>query len=376
MNLISNLIINIYSILLLIIIYIHASKNNEDVFLQHKLYIMMLQITILMLILDVFSRFDGNPGTFYSGLNHWGNFLIYLLSPIIPSLWLMYAHYQVYHEEDQTKRLINPLLFIIASNAILTVLSQIFGWFYSIDSENIYHRGPFFWIPASLTIALILTAFVLIVLNRKSIEKKHYFSLVFFAVPPFTCIIMQLFFYGISLMLNGLALSFLIVFFTIQNKRMDTDYLTGAYNRKSLETYIKKKINASSGNNTFSAILIDLNDFKAINDTFGHDMGDEALEASVMLLKSCLRSDDFIARYGGDEFYIVLDVSNYDDLEETVGRINSCLEKFNDNTPKPFSLGFSMGYAVYDYHSHLKADEFQKQIDILMYENKRANKTV
>ena len=288
----------------------------------------------------------------------------------------MYAHFQVFHEENLTKRLLIPLITLFAANSMITVLSLWFRWYYYIDSENIYHRGQYFWIPVSITIGLILSAFLLIIINRSKIEKKHYLSLVFFAVPPFACIILQLLFYEIPFMLNGLSLSLLIVFFTIQNRRMDTDYLTGAYNRKSLEAYMRKKIGASTENRTFSAILLDLNDFKEINDNFGHDTGDEALETSVRLLKTCIRHNDFIARFGGDEFYIILDISDQVELEETVFRINRCLEKHNKNTTGPYTLGFSMGYAVYDCRSKMKIEEFQKKIDIMMYENKRANKTV
>lgn len=336
----------------------------------------MLQVTILMLVVDIFSRFDGNSGTVYSVVNYFSNFLIYLLSPILPSLWLLYALCQVLHKEKKMRRWAYLLLAINAINAVMLVLSQFFGWLYYIDSDNIYHRGPLFYLPASITIALVLAAFVLIVANRKNIEKKYYFSLIFFPVPPFVCVFLQIAFYGMSLMLNSVALSLLIVFFNIQNRSMNTDYLTGVYNRKKLESYMKEKVSTSTDNKTFSAILLDLNNFKTINDTFGHDMGDYALETSVKLLKSCLRSIDFIARFGGDEFYIILDVSNSDDLEATVCRINGCIEKYNERGAMPFKLGFSMGYAVYDYQSCMKVEEFQKQIDILMYENKRANKEI
>ena len=334
----------------------------------------MLQVAVVMLVLDTFSRFDGNPDTVYSQLNYFGNFFVFLFSPVVPSLWLLYAHCEVYHDESRMKRLMKPLLAVLALNAVMTVLSLHFKWFYYIDDDNIYHRGPLFLVPAFLTVGLILAAFILILVNRKSVEKKHYLSLVLFAVPPFISVVIQIISYGMSLMLNALTISLLIVFITIQNRRMDTDYLTGAYNRKRLEAYLKYRISISSGNNTFSAILIDLDNFKNINDTFGHDIGDQALEASVSLLKSCLRSNDFIARYGGDEFYIILDVSNKDVLERTVQRINSCLEKHNENPANLYQLGFSMGYAVYDVDSHLKAEEFQKQIDMMMYENKRTDK--
>ena len=336
----------------------------------------MLQITILLLIFDTFSRFDGKPDTIFSLLNQGGNFIVFALSPVLPCLWMLYSHYEIFRDETRTKRLMTPLALLGAINIVGTILSLFFNWFYFIDEENIYHRGPYFWASAALTFSLIFATFLMIVFHRNKIEKKHYFSLVFFAVPPFLCINLQLIVYGLSLILNGLTLSLLIVFITIQNRKMDTDYLTEVYNRKKLESYLKYKISSSTEQKTFSAILIDLNNFKAINDTYGHDMGDNALETSVALLRSCLRSDDFIARYGGDEFYIILNISDYADLEQMVARIHCSLETYNANPSKSYSLGFSMGYAVYDFHSQMKADEFQKQVDLLMYEDKRSNKSI
>ena len=374
MSFIGNTIINVYSVLILVIIYIHALRHTEMVFLQHKLYMMILQVTIFMLVVDIFSRFDGNPGTIYSVINHIGNFLIYMFNPIIPSLWFLYAYNQVFQEERKMMQRLYPLIIINVINIVVLALSQFYGWFYFIDADNIYHRGPLFWFPVSITVALMLAAFVLIVANRKKIEDKYYFSLVFFAIPPFICVILQIIFYGLSLMLNSVVLSLLIVYFNIQNGNLYIDYITGVNNRKKLDKYMKEKISTSTGNRTFSAILIDMDNFKSINDTFGHDMGDDALETSAMLLKSCLRSNDFIARFGGDEFCIILDLSNKDDLEATVCRINSSAEKYNEHSTRPYKLGFSMGYAMYDYHSHMNVEEFEKQIDLLMYENKRANK--
>ncbi|MBB6631459.1 GGDEF domain-containing protein [Clostridium algidicarnis] len=258
----------------------------------------------------------------------------------------------------------------------MVVLTQFFGWFYYIDSNNIYHRGPLFLLSASITVALIALAFVLITVNQKNIEKKYYFSLVFFAVPPLICIILQVVFYGISLMLNSVVLSLLIVFLNIQNQSMHIDYLTGINNRKRLEAYLKQKVSTSNENKTFSAIMMDLDDFKSINDTFGHDVGDDALKLTAKLLKNCTRSKDFIARFGGDEFCIVLDISNKNELDCVIRRINDCTKKYNESSGKPYKISFSMGYAVYDYNSRMSVEEFQKQIDILMYENKQINKEI
>ncbi len=374
MSLSSNVTINLYSIAVLVIIFIQNMKSTEKNLLPQKYFIRILLVTALMLVMDILSRFDGRPGTLHAAANQVGNFLIFLLSPVLPSLWLLFIHSKVDDGTRKFRRWLWLLPVLNAVNAVMLVLSQFFGWFYTIGTDNIYSRGPLYWLPVSVSFILAAAAFALVFANRKKIDKKHFTSLLLFPVPPLVCILLQIAYYGTSLILNGATLSILIIFVTLQNERMNTDYLTGAYNRKGLESYIRQKINASSENKTFSAILLDLDDFKSINDSFGHNIGDHVLETSTRLLKSCLRSDDFIARYGGDEFYIILNVFQLDELEAVACRIRNCLKDYNARSNEPYKIGFSMGYAVYDFHSHLNAEEFHKQIDGLMYENKRAGK--
>jgi diguanylate cyclase (GGDEF)-like protein len=373
-NLTGNIVINVFSLLILTVIFFHSIRHSETDSLQNRLFIMLLQVAALLLVLDVFGRFDGNPGTFYSVLNYWGNLLSFLTSMIMPSLWLLYVHTQVVHNEKRTLQLSYYLIALNVLNITFILLTFSTGWFYYIDQDNIYHRGPLYWIPVAIMIFMILSSIIFVVINRKQIETKYYFSLVFFSIPPFACIFLQLTFYGISLMLNSVVLSLLIVYFNIQNRYMYTDYLTGVSNRKKLEIHMGEKIAASTQSTSFSAILIDMDYFKSINDNFGHDMGDDALVTFVHLLKTCLRSNDFIARFGGDEFYIIMDISDQDILESTVLRIQDSVRKYNESRSKPYKLEFSVGYAVYDFNSNMKMDEFQKQIDMLMYVNKRLTK--
>lgn len=75
-----------------------------------KLYFSMVMVTILLLVLDIFSRFDGNPETIYTLFNYSGNFLVFLLSPLLPSLWLLYVHLQLFDDEKKTKKKILPLI--------------------------------------------------------------------------------------------------------------------------------------------------------------------------------------------------------------------------------------------------------------------------
>lgn len=374
MNLANNIIINVYSIGIVIIIFIFSLRENGEENLQNKLYKGILMTTILMLAVDILSRFDGRPDTVYPLINQLGNFTIFLLSPVISSLWLLYVHDQIYQNEEKTKRLMYPILAVNGANIMLLFITQVTGWYYLIDAGNIYRRGPLFWIAGLFTCGLVFVASVLTVLNRGKINKKQVFSLLFFAVPPCVCTVLQIIFYGLSIILNGIVFSLLIVSLNIQNYNMYTDYLTGVYNRKKLEVYLKQRIGSSTQFKTFSAIMVDLDNFKNINDTYGHDMGDNALQICTKLLSGCLRSNDFVARFGGDEFFIILNISDSGKLEEVVARIRNCINNYNKTGDRPYELSFSMGYAVYDYNSGLNTEEFQKQIDKLMYENKQLYK--
>lgn len=169
-------------------------------------------------------------------------------------------------------------------------------------------------------------------------------------------------------------LSLLIIYLYIQDQGLTIDYLTGAYNRLHLDNYLNYKIRVSTENKTFSAIIMDLNNFKQINDTYGHVAGDEALKETVKILKGCVNQNDFIARFGGDEFFILLDNDDYKELEYTVKRIKNAVKDYNDNTTLPYKLSFCMGYDVYNINLKADADQFLKHIDFLMYKNKTTYK--
>lgn len=173
-----------------------------------------------------------------------------------------------------------------------------------------------------------------------------------------------------------MAVSLLIIYLRIQDRGLKTDYLTEAFNRRQLDNYIKYKIKRCTKDKTFSAIIIDIDDFKQINDTFGHVVGDEVLIQVVKLLKNSLRHNDFIARYGGDEFCVVTDIYTQDKLQSIVERIKNDVCAFNQQCKKQYKINMSMGYDVYNYESRMNADDYLVHIDKLMYLQKKASKDV
>jgi len=366
----NDLIINLYSIIILFIIFLNCSKNDNKGLLQNRVYLLMIKVTMILLVFDILSRFDGLENSIYPVLNQLGNFFTFGLSLVLPSLFLIYVHCQIFTKKEKTRGLFLPLIILNLVNLFFAVLSEFFGIYYYIDQYNIYHRGFLFFLPVLLTAALLLITVAFIVANHEIFDRKYFYSLLFFTIPPIIGIILQLIFYGISLMLNCVVISLVIVFFSIQNQSISTDYLTGINNRKSLEDYLERKINSITPSRTFSSIIIDLDGFKKINDNFGHNEGDKALQIAAKLLSDCLRSNDFIARFGGDEFFIVLDTSKTKDLEYIVNRIKKHVVSYNATSEKKYKILFSMGYAVYDYNQKMNAEEFQKYVDLLMYEDK------
>jgi len=371
MTLLDNMTINGFSIIILVFIIVYYHINADRGTSTNKLFMIMLQFTVLMLVVDSMGRFDGSPATYHYFVNHLGNFLLFLFSPVIPSLWLIYVHCYIFPAKRISRFISTSLIIVNVTNVVMTIGTQFNGWFYTIDPVNHYSRGPLYPVSPAMTIFLLLAATGYIFFYRSRIERSHYIPFLLFPATPFAGLILQCLIYGYPFTLMGMVCSVLMITFFAQSIETNVDYLSGAYNRKRLESYLRKKITSSGRNHTFSAIMADVNGLKQINDTFGHTIGDEALVTISSLIRSLLRSNDFVARYGGDEFCIVLDTANEEMLKTVVDKINRQLANYNEMSLKPYQLGLSMGYAVYDPDSNMSAKEFYNTIDAMMYEDKK-----
>ena len=127
------------------------------------------------------------------------------------------------------------------------------------------------------------------------------------------------------------------------------DPLTKLPNRLKLEAQLEYVVNNSKRNNLqFAILFLDLDDFKIINDTLGHSSGDEVLVSFAKKFKEIIRTNDMIARVGGDEFIVVLsDISSYLFIERVCTKILTLVNKpFNINNTN-FNIGVSIGVAIY-----------------------------
>lgn len=158
------------------------------------------------------------------------------------------------------------------------------------------------------------------------------------------------------------------------------DQLTGLPNRLLLQDRLKQVMAASSRSGMFCALLfMDMDNFKNLNDTLGHDKGDAVLKQIGQRLTLCVREGDTVARLGGDEFVIVLAGLNADKAEAAKG-IKTVARKMNAALNQPYQIGgvlhsstVSMGVALFK-GDLINSDDLMKQADLAMYKSKEAGR--
>jgi diguanylate cyclase len=151
-----------------------------------------------------------------------------------------------------------------------------------------------------------------------------------------------------------------------------TDSLSGLSNRNSLDEYLERLILTSKRvKKEFAFLYLDIDHFKSINDSLGHNIGDELLQSISILFKNILRPSDFIARIGGDEFVIIIqDYDSYLDLSNIIDRIQKELSKSWTIKTNPINISCSIGISFYPKDGESQID-LMKNADIAMYEAKK-----
>ncbi|AOR24899.1 diguanylate cyclase [Clostridium taeniosporum] len=167
-----------------------------------------------------------------------------------------------------------------------------------------------------------------------------------------------------------------IIFLLDQYNLMITstlDKLTGAYNRKYLEKVFDNLINDSySKEKEFSLIIFDIDDFKGVNDRYGHQTGDEVLIKLTEEVKNSLCKDEIFVRYGGEEFIILLPEKNQKEAYMLAERIRNRIEKAKILGNKR-TVTISLGISVYMKHSS-NSEELIKMADQALYTSKAQGK--
>lgn len=149
-----------------------------------------------------------------------------------------------------------------------------------------------------------------------------------------------------------------------------TDELTNLTNRRGLLQLAEQQVRFCSRHfMPLVLVYFDIDKFKAINDQFGHDLGDQALVAFAKNLFSSFRSSDILSRIGGDEFVVLLSQVSEADVEEILSRFRRLL---NSSHNLPFEIEFSYGVVQLDQNKHFNLRDLINSADRLMYLDKNS----
>jgi diguanylate cyclase (GGDEF)-like protein len=179
---------------------------------------------------------------------------------------------------------------------------------------------------------------------------------------------------------TGLAVTLRDISETKENEQLlltmaNTDALTGLPNRYWLINFLPTALRNAKNKNTILAILfIDLDNFKNVNDTLGHAMGDKLLRQAAGRLKSVLRSEDHVIRLGGDEFTVLLNsVANHEEVVHVASRITESFREAFVILGREMRIGTSLGISMFPKDGE-EPDSLIQKADIAMYAAKDEGK--
>jgi diguanylate cyclase (GGDEF)-like protein/PAS domain S-box-containing protein len=155
-----------------------------------------------------------------------------------------------------------------------------------------------------------------------------------------------------------------------------TDELTGLYNRRGFFTLAEQQYQlANRSKRKMSLLYMDIDNMKAINDRFGHKVGDEALVDTANILKKTFRKSDILCRIGGDEFAVLLTEHDRTDIETIIiENIGKKILHYNEQNHQHYQLSLSIGMAHFNPEYPCTIDDLIIKADAAMYENKRYHK--
>lgn len=357
-----------FLVLFLLLYRIRIAQTNQ---FDEKVYNFMLIVTFIATINETLSFIiDARPGFIFHILQYISNTISSASSGIIGYCWCLFVEYHIHRNFERIKKKSRILAIPLIIATILIIINLLgTGIIFDISKENVYTRGP-------MNFILYIFVFVYYIESIYTVHKAKYdsilvefFPIYYFIIPCMIGTMIQGFFFGVSTIWLCVAIAFIIVYIEIQISISFIDDLSGLYNRKYMNHYLNKLQNDKPKH--VYGFLMDINDFKAINDTYGHLKGDYALIQFGKILQHSIDKDSVAIRMGGDEFVIFAKLKSDEEALALKKQIKYNIRQFNLKSKEPFHLSFSIGIAKYNGKN---IDAFLSAMDDSMYEAKNMHR--
>ena len=369
--------VSVVGVALLALILSNQSKSVGSSSLQRQ-FNRMIYSTIAILIIDAACWVI--DGTTFSGartLNFAIETLYYFFNIFMPFLWAVYSETAVNPDARLVRKRVSLLAAPILVYIVLLALNVENGLIFFIDAKNVYHRGRGLIITFLLAYGYLLYACLRALWKASKFswrgEGKQYLAMAYFLVPPTIGGIIQTLFFGMNCIWIGTVIGIMLVYIDSLNRQISTEPLTGLNNRRELLKFLARETREFGRSSVLALIMMDIDHFKEVNDTYGHFRGDEVLIFVADILKqSCKNTPAFLARIGGDEFCIVYPTDSVEAVEWLIAKIGNNVSSWNSSHIEQIPLSLSVGYSVWNAEEGDTTGALYKRADQSMYEVKRA----
>lgn len=298
------------------------------------------------------------------------NVTLYFLSTALAFSWVCFVDYKLFGDHKRLRHRY-PLLAIPGGIICLMAAANLFyPVFFEVNQANVYVRTPWFVLPYLVTYFYLTYGAVLACRYRKRVDKYLFMPVMVFLIPLYVGSIVQLLCYGLALIWPTTALGLIFLYINLQNGETFLDPLTNLYNRNFLLYYMERITKRGKRGPHTTGIMLDINRFKHINDTYGHGQGDAVLQAVGNILLQAAGDDAVVIRYGGDEFVILLENATAERVQRINDGIQEALRAYNASGSAPLPVTLSAGTAEFD---HTDMFSFFQEMDRRMYDEKRTS---
>ena len=364
--------LNFFTSFLLVLLLIFQNKSAR--LQKGRKYSAILKCTLVLLLSESIGRIGETYPNDFLIFAQIGYFIIFLLDPVD----ILFAVYYMdcWMNDGNTKpRAIFRIAFELfaVTNFVLVFLATVFKkkWFYYFE-DGVYYRGEFFYPRAILLMIFICLLVVYAIAFRNNIMSEYKQAVLFLPAFSFIGSVLQVFLAELDTTYAGISLGCLILFFFYQSRDVNVDYLSGLLNRRGLDIKMQDMVkNAASTGRDFTAVMIDIDNFKEINDSLGHDEGDKAIKVVADILVDIFGENAYIGRFGGDEFCIVVEEASKYEVSKKIDILRTHVAKASRKHGWPNGVDVSCGFEEYYHASGMSAKEFQQIIDRLMYHEKQ-----
>lgn len=363
------LMANGLTVLMMWFLLLCRRKNRESLQVGDKIYDGMAIVNLLGALSETIAFLvDGKQFMGSRQINYVSNSICFIGTVSIGLLWCLYVELRIYRNYKRIFKKAKPVMFPWVVEVIM-VLCNLFGTgiMFKISEENIYQRAAGALIGYISLIIYFAYSIYLVHQSKKQGINLNFFPVIYFVGPCFAGVLIQFLFYGITSSWVLVAVALIFVQMQSYAENLYIDELSGLYNRRYLNAVLtERKITSRK---SLHGIMMDVNDFKYINDNFGHSMGDKAICTLGNILFRSIPDDGMAIRYAGDEFIVLLSGVDTESVLVTMDEINHNLSQFNESKIEPFTLSVSMGYAEFGEGDDTEA--FLMHMDEKMYEEKR-----